>query len=264
MWERYGDVVTTAFRKEKKAIERLKGSFEDFLNTDARAVLCLAIYVDELLQTGLKEKAEAEVMDELQKVVIDFHYLLNKDVFKAYYKQHLAKRLLAAKSILEGVAAGDRGVNSLLLEGIEDAVDESLFELHVDDHHAEVGEDLLHGLHDHAPVGLAFILEVVNGGVKGVLFRIVKKKKIELIHRNSMEERKLRKQNQIDQLQHKLNTESYKRMISRFQQVFDSNLSEFMTQLISDNDGRYHTHLSNLCIRLDFNGFVTKSMKLDN
>ena len=87
-------------------------------------------------------------------------------------------------------------------------------------------------------------------------------KKMKQIQKNSMEERKLRKQKQVDRLQYELNTESYKRMISRFEQVFDSNLSEFMTQLISDNDGRYHTHLSNLCIRLDFNGFVTKSMNL--
>lgn len=99
MRDRYGDVVTTAFRKEKKAIKRLKESFEDFLNADARAASCLAIYVDELLRIGLKGATEAEVTEELQKVIIVFRYLSDKDVFEAYYKQHLAKRLLGSKSV---------------------------------------------------------------------------------------------------------------------------------------------------------------------
>jgi len=99
MRERYGDVVTTAFRGEKKAIKRLKESFEDFLNADARAASCLAVYVDELLRSGLKGATEAEVTAQLQKVIIVFRYLSDKDVFEAYYKQHLAKRLLGGKSI---------------------------------------------------------------------------------------------------------------------------------------------------------------------
>ena len=38
----------------KKARKRMRESFEDFLNTDARAASCLAVYVDELLRIGLR------------------------------------------------------------------------------------------------------------------------------------------------------------------------------------------------------------------
>lgn len=75
------------------------------------------------------------------------------------------------------------------------------------------------------------------------------------------EQRRLQKQKQIDKLERELNNDSYRKMISRFEQVFNSNLSEFMTQLMSDSNSRAHTHLANLCVRLDYNGYVTKSMQ---
>lgn len=87
-----------------------------------------------------------------------------------------------------------------------------------------------------------------------------KKKKIREAIEAEKEERRRRKQKQVDRLHHELNTESYKRMITRFEQVFNLNLREFMSQLMSDSDGRYHTHLSNLCTRLDYNGYLTSSM----
>eukprot|EP00559_Dactyliosolen_fragilissimus_P002965 CAMPEP_0184861696 /NCGR_PEP_ID=MMETSP0580-20130426/6316_1 /TAXON_ID=1118495 /ORGANISM="Dactyliosolen fragilissimus" /LENGTH=668 /DNA_ID=CAMNT_0027359281 /DNA_START=578 /DNA_END=2584 /DNA_ORIENTATION=- len=99
MRERYGNIVTTSFRGEKKTIKRLKESFVDFLNADARAASCLAIYVDELLRSGLKGATEADVAAELNKVIIVFRYLSDKDVFESYYKQHLAKRLLSGRSV---------------------------------------------------------------------------------------------------------------------------------------------------------------------
>merc|ERR1711865_760194 len=78
----------------------------------------------------------------------------------------------------------------------------------------------------------------------------------------AQEQRRLQKQRQVEKLQRELNTESYKRMITRFEQVFNSNLSEFMTQLMSDSNSHAHTHLQNLCVRLDYNGFVTRSMNI--
>lgn len=99
MRERYHNVVSISFRGEKRAQKRMKESFEDFLNEDARAASCLAVYVDELLRIGLKGATEAQVKDELQKVIVVFRYLSDKDVFEAFYKQHLAKRLLANRSV---------------------------------------------------------------------------------------------------------------------------------------------------------------------
>ena len=77
----------------------MKEAFEDFLNTDARAASCLAVYVDELLRVGLRGATEEQITEELQKVIIVFRYLSDKDVFESFYKQHLAKRLLGSRSV---------------------------------------------------------------------------------------------------------------------------------------------------------------------
>ena len=99
MRERYDKIVSTSFRGEKKTQKRMRESFEDFLNVDARASSCLAVYVDELLRTGLRGATEEQVNDELQKVIVVFRYLSDKDVFESFYKQHLAKRLLGNRSV---------------------------------------------------------------------------------------------------------------------------------------------------------------------
>jgi cullin 3 len=99
MRDKYDRIVTVSYRNEKKAQKRMRESFEDFLNTDARAASCLAVYVDELLRAGLRGATEEQVNEELQKAIIVFRYLADKDVFESFYKQHLAKRLLGGRSI---------------------------------------------------------------------------------------------------------------------------------------------------------------------
>jgi cullin 3 len=99
MRDRYDQIVTVSFRGEKKARKRMRESFEDFLNTDARAASCLAVYVDELLRVGLRGATEDQITQELHKVIIVFRYLSDKDVFESFYKQHLAKRLLGGRSV---------------------------------------------------------------------------------------------------------------------------------------------------------------------
>jgi cullin 3 len=111
MRERYMLILDHAFRAERKTVKRVKESFEDFLNGDARAASCLAVYVDELLRVGLKGATETEIDQELQKVIVIFRYLYDKDVFESYYKQHLAKRLLAGKSVSD---EAERAMVSLL------------------------------------------------------------------------------------------------------------------------------------------------------
>jgi len=50
--------------------------------------------------------------------------------------------------------------------------------------------------------------------------------------------------------------ESYRQMIRRSETTFDTMLSSFMDELIKEaTHGEYHSHLTNLCTRLDFNGF---------
>jgi cullin 3 len=111
MRERFHAVVSIAMRGEKRAQKRMSEAFEDFLNADARAANCLAVYVDELLRVGLRGADERTVARELDRVIVIFRYLADKDVFEAYYKNHLAKRLLGNKS---GSEEAERAMVSLL------------------------------------------------------------------------------------------------------------------------------------------------------
>mmetsp|Transcript_19410 Transcript_19410/g.45154 ORF Transcript_19410/g.45154 Transcript_19410/m.45154 type:complete len:776 (+) Transcript_19410:417-2744(+) len=99
MRARYDKIVEFSFRGEKRARKRMRESFEDFLNTDARAASCLSVYVDELLRVGLRGATDDQITKELNKIIIVFRYLSDKDVFESFYKQHLAKRLLMGRSV---------------------------------------------------------------------------------------------------------------------------------------------------------------------
>lgn len=111
MRTKYQGIVKVSFRDEKKAQKRMREAFEDFLNTDARAASCLAVYVDELLRQGLRGATEEQINDELSKVITVFRYLQDKDVFESFYKQHLAKRLLGGRSVSDDA---ERSMVSLL------------------------------------------------------------------------------------------------------------------------------------------------------
>jgi len=92
------------------------------------------------------------------------------------------------------------------------------------------------------------------------LYRMEKVKKDKASLKKAMHaqraERKARVQKQADIIDRELQNESYKRMILRYEAVFDDSLDEFMKNLRSKVGDK--AHISNLCIRLDFNGFVSK------
>jgi len=99
MRDRYEKIVEYSFKGEKRARKRMRESFEDFLNTDARAASCLSVYVDELLRVGLRGATDEQIKQQLNKIIIVFRYLSDKDIFESFYKQHLAKRLLMGRSV---------------------------------------------------------------------------------------------------------------------------------------------------------------------
>ena len=69
MRERFHAVVSIAMRGEKRAQKRMSEAFEDFLNADARAANCLAVYVDELLRVSLRG-ADKYAMREEEVLVV--------------------------------------------------------------------------------------------------------------------------------------------------------------------------------------------------
>ncbi|CAN0573976.1 unnamed protein product, partial [Ectocarpus sp. 12 AP-2014] len=74
-------------------------AFEDFINTDSRCASYLATYIDDLLKSGLRGMAEDQAEAMLEKVIVIFRYLQDKDVFENFYKTHLSKRLLGGRSV---------------------------------------------------------------------------------------------------------------------------------------------------------------------
>ena len=55
-------------------------------------------YIDVMLKTGNKGTTEEEVESKLERLLVLFRYVNGKDVFEAFYKKDLAKRLLLGKS----------------------------------------------------------------------------------------------------------------------------------------------------------------------
>ena len=49
--------------------------------------------------TGLKGASEDDVDATLDRAMVLFRFLQEKDLFEKYYKQHLAKRLLSGRTV---------------------------------------------------------------------------------------------------------------------------------------------------------------------
>jgi hypothetical protein len=59
---------------------------------------------------------------------------------------------------------------------------------------------------------------------------------------------------QADFISREVTHEAYIRMLEKFSDTFDQQLREFLDKLWTDSY-RHHPQLSNLCVRLDYNGF---------
>lgn len=93
------NIVTMCFNKNEKFSNSLKEAFEHFINqrTNKPAEL-IAKFVDSKLRAGNKEATEEELERLLDKIMVMFRFIHGKDVFEAFYKKDLAKRLLVGKS----------------------------------------------------------------------------------------------------------------------------------------------------------------------
>lgn len=72
--------------------------FEYFLNLTQSSPEFLSLFIDDKLRKNVKTDQDQEVEHILEKTMVLFRYIQEKDVFERYYKQHLAKRLLLNKS----------------------------------------------------------------------------------------------------------------------------------------------------------------------
>lgn len=97
--DKYDKIINLAFNNDKTFQNALNSSFEFFINLNPRSPEFISLFVDDKLRKGLKGVSEEDVEIVLDKVMMLFRYLQEKDVFEKYYKQHLAKRLLSGKTV---------------------------------------------------------------------------------------------------------------------------------------------------------------------
>ncbi|EDV26146.1 uncharacterized protein TRIADDRAFT_24582 [Trichoplax adhaerens] len=92
-------VIELSFDHNPKFINTEKDSFETFINrrTNKPAEL-IAKYIDMKLRAGNKEATDEELDKILDKIMVMFRFIQGKDVFEAFYKKDLAKRLLVGRS----------------------------------------------------------------------------------------------------------------------------------------------------------------------
>ncbi|XP_065039588.1 cullin-3A-like isoform X1 [Musa acuminata AAA Group] len=97
--DKYDKIIAAAFNNDKSFQNALNSSFEYFINLNSRSPEFISLYVNDKLHKNLKGVSEEDVEIVLDKVMMLFRYLQEKDIFEKYYKQHLAKRLLSGKIV---------------------------------------------------------------------------------------------------------------------------------------------------------------------
>ncbi|KAJ3401697.1 hypothetical protein HDU80_005791, partial [Chytriomyces hyalinus] len=96
--KRMENLTNTAFAGSKEFMQVIRESFEKFINKrHNKPAELIAKHVDSLMKTG-KGITETETEEVLDQCLALFRFIHGKDVFEAFYKKDLAKRLLLGKS----------------------------------------------------------------------------------------------------------------------------------------------------------------------
>lgn len=99
--EKYLGVIKHDFSGHSIFQKALKDAFVEFVNKNVGNYTnaeFMSTYCDRILRSGGEKLSEAEVEDNLEKLVQLFSYLTEKDLFADIYRNQLAKRLLNQRS----------------------------------------------------------------------------------------------------------------------------------------------------------------------
>jgi len=97
--ERLDRILNGAFANNEQFGHSLKEAFETFINSrQNRAAELVARFIDAKLRSGNKGTSDEELEETLDKTMTLFRYIDGKDMFEAFYKKDLSKRLLLDKS----------------------------------------------------------------------------------------------------------------------------------------------------------------------
>ncbi|GAO52034.1 hypothetical protein G7K_6122-t1 [Saitoella complicata NRRL Y-17804] len=93
------EIVKTSFNDNTLLSQGLREAFENFINKRPnKPAEMIAKHVDALLRSGNRAMSENDLESEMEKALLLFRFISGKDVFEAFYKKDLAKRLLLNKS----------------------------------------------------------------------------------------------------------------------------------------------------------------------
>ncbi|KAJ2162376.1 hypothetical protein GGF46_000740 [Coemansia sp. RSA 552] len=94
----YDEFLRSAFSESPDTRKTINDAFIEIINANSRAAELLSLFIDDSLRNGLKRKLEQEIDHLLERTVLMFRFLQDKDAFEHYYKVHLARRLLLGRS----------------------------------------------------------------------------------------------------------------------------------------------------------------------
>jgi len=98
--ERFHNICTGPFERDRILIKALQTSFENFINATHYVTRYLAKYTHQFMMKGgssegLESSEKSDVMKHIQKI---YGYIRDKDVFEREFQLYLAARLLSNKS----------------------------------------------------------------------------------------------------------------------------------------------------------------------
>jgi len=97
--DRYDNFLAHSFEHDPSFKKVISSDFEHFLNLNPKSPEYLSLFIDDKLKKGVRGMTEQDIETVLDKTMVLFRFLQEKDIFERYYKQHLAKRLLLNKSV---------------------------------------------------------------------------------------------------------------------------------------------------------------------
>ncbi|CAL4108243.1 unnamed protein product, partial [Meganyctiphanes norvegica] len=98
--DRFDHFLHNSFNNDKIFKQMIAADFEYFLNLNSKSPEYLSLFIDDKLKKGVKGMTEAEIEAVLDKTMVLFRFLQEKDVFESLYRSLLlAKRFLLVKII---------------------------------------------------------------------------------------------------------------------------------------------------------------------